>query len=447
MRPSADLDRRLAAWLDEDASVPAPERVLAGALARTARTRPRPAWLVPERWIPMRVSMALAVVPRAALIALTLLVLLALAASALVVGSPSPGPLPAPTGLARNGLIAYSDPGGENVVGGHIWLVDERGEQRQRLTSGPEHDVPGAWSPNGTWLAYWSQVRGEWPQSEWELRVIRPGEEEPRTLASGLYSAQRYDVGCGTDIAWSPDGTTIAYAHRLPSDGGSTRPPSQIDLVSVDGGPARMLVEHGRAPRWSPDGQAIAYASTDEVDRTIGIALVPITGGEPRQLSRPSSRQSSLFCGLQGLEWSPDGQRIAFHAQRADDGRVHEGSDEPLTTFEVRIVEADGAGETVVTSASDSEAFPRWSPDGGRLALIRGFVDFSGSQVVVGAPDGSGQLVALDSPTLGSSVTWSPDGTRLLDASDGVSVVDPSGTLPPVRLGPGAHATWQRLAP
>ena len=50
-----DFDRHLAAWLDDRAPMREPEPLLGQVLARTARTRRRPAWLIPERWIPMSV--------------------------------------------------------------------------------------------------------------------------------------------------------------------------------------------------------------------------------------------------------------------------------------------------------------------------------------------------------------------------------------------------------
>ena len=48
-----DFDRLLAAWLHGDAPTASPSTCSAQVLARTARTRRRPAWRIPERWIPM----------------------------------------------------------------------------------------------------------------------------------------------------------------------------------------------------------------------------------------------------------------------------------------------------------------------------------------------------------------------------------------------------------
>ncbi|HEU5224568.1 MAG TPA: hypothetical protein VFV29_02085, partial [Actinomycetota bacterium] len=48
-----DLDRHVAAWLTADAPTSPPEHLLGEVLAQTARTRRRPAWRIPERWIQM----------------------------------------------------------------------------------------------------------------------------------------------------------------------------------------------------------------------------------------------------------------------------------------------------------------------------------------------------------------------------------------------------------
>ena len=55
--PSPDFDRLLTAWFDADARVREPDDLLDRTSRRTARTRPRPAWRLPERWIPMELTM------------------------------------------------------------------------------------------------------------------------------------------------------------------------------------------------------------------------------------------------------------------------------------------------------------------------------------------------------------------------------------------------------
>ena len=103
------FDRRLSAWFAADAVSREPEHLLGSVLARTARTRRRPAWLIPERWIPMSAITSRTApatrVPWRVIVPVALLIV-ALAVGALLVAGSQQRRLPAPFGRAANGLIA-----------------------------------------------------------------------------------------------------------------------------------------------------------------------------------------------------------------------------------------------------------------------------------------------------------------------------------------------------
>ncbi len=54
---STDVGALLTAWFEVDAPKREPDGLVDAALERTARTRPLPAWRLPERWIPMQLAM------------------------------------------------------------------------------------------------------------------------------------------------------------------------------------------------------------------------------------------------------------------------------------------------------------------------------------------------------------------------------------------------------
>ena len=86
---------------------------------QTARIRQRPAWIFPERWLPVSVitSRALTAPPiRWRIVGLVALLLLALAVSLAIVAG-SQRHVPAPFGPAANGVVAYE-------AGGDIFTAD-----------------------------------------------------------------------------------------------------------------------------------------------------------------------------------------------------------------------------------------------------------------------------------------------------------------------------------
>lgn len=72
--------------------------------------------------------------------------------------------------------------------------------------------------------------------------------------------------------------------------------------------------------------------------------------------------------GLSGLQWSPDGQHIAFSSER--DGRAILG----MYSLESRTLRW-------LTNSVDQDELPRWSPDGTRIAFIRNVAGYPGFAV------------------------------------------------------------------
>ena len=127
------FERTVSDWLDEQAGRGTPG-YLDETLARTTRTRQRPAWSSLERWLPVDLTaqprfLNLPTLGKALLVGVALL---ALIGTAIVVVGSRAQRLPAPFGLAANGQIAYWADGDILVaedLSGHGHIARSIGEE------------------------------------------------------------------------------------------------------------------------------------------------------------------------------------------------------------------------------------------------------------------------------------------------------------------------------
>jgi WD40-like Beta Propeller Repeat len=164
------------------------------------------------------------------------------------------------------------------------------------------------------------------------------------------------------ELAWSPDGTTIAISNG-----------DRIDLVSPDGTEQASLVPVGPgarigAPAWLPDRRRIAFvgggSALYEVDRN-GTHLTQL-GNIPK----PSKSSDGAWLPA----FSPDGSRIAYFVWHDKCGYAVDGEPEcPLT---LTVAPTDGSSAGVVRSVGGcfcglgGSPGLAWSPDGKKLALV-----------------------------------------------------------------------------
>ncbi len=102
---------------------------------------------------------------------------------------------------------------------------------------------------------------------------------------------------------------------------------------------------------------------------------------------------------------SPDGDRIVFVREWADPHTDRRFAN-------LWIMNADGSDQRPLTSGKQSDTWPRWSPDGGRLLYLS---DLSGSsQIHIRWMDtgATNQITNLAQPP--RVPAWSPDGSRIV---------------------------------
>jgi Tol biopolymer transport system component len=153
--------------------------------------------------------------------------------------------------------------------------------------------------------------------------------------------------------------------------------------------------------------QTIAFVS--DRDGESKIYLMDIAYHFTRKLSD----QRVLSCCL---EWSPDGEQIAFLSLDGSSSKIY-------------IVDADGGNLRRLTrDPRTNEDDPAWSPDAEHIAFV--FISLLSARSAIYVADRSGQDIhpLADNFANDYGPVWSPDGTKILFvsnlSSDGRSLMD-----------------------
>ena len=179
--------------------------------------------------------------------------------------------------------------------------------------------------------------------------------------------------------AISPDGDEIAYIGRAP-DG--------VDVFVKDlaGGRALPLTaDRGDSfrerPRWTPDGRSVVFSEDEDAGAIVSYAI-PRLGGPVRTITASQvwdvhgnrvayySGDSILARDLDGGEpvllnrslsshsgtWSPDGSKIAFVSNRADDPELD------YEAYDLWVMPSKGGRMKLIPTPPGQSYMPSWSP-------------------------------------------------------------------------------------
>jgi TolB protein len=249
-----------------------------------------------------------------------------------------------------------------------------------------------AWSPDGTRIAF----------------VSLNGIDIVNTDGSGLFGTLTggvSDLPIPSSIAWSPDGGGIAFVSRTGEELNYA-----LYVINVEGrrgfGLTRLVAHAGNDFSWSPVGQRIAFECGGE------ICVMNADGSGLTNLAAPDEGDGGHGGGgsYSDLSWSPDGTRIALIYFRGYDREDAQPSLKELARLDdVYVMNADGSGVTRLTDGSAVVTDPVWSPDGQRIGFIGTDEDGNHALYIINV-DGSGLTVVSDDSEVEEIryLTWSP---------------------------------------
>ncbi|HEX2382436.1 MAG TPA: hypothetical protein VHI95_07365 [Acidimicrobiales bacterium] len=207
--------------------------------------------------------------------------------------------------------------------------------------------------------------------------------------------------GFTSHLAWSPDGTRLAF-DRTDCPGGTGC--SEPQLIVVDaGGTARNTVAVGTDPSWSPDSLQLAFSGP------LGeVRVVAAAGGAARTIATRTLGAPTV------LAWQPTGKVIAFFT----------GDQNPLEdTFSIATVRPDGTKLDSLRLKGFSAFDLAWSPSGKDLAFGASYETPDGFAFdVFGVNQHLGALRNLTNTGVAFGSEWAPAPTG---RHDPVSVPGP----------------------
>lgn len=224
----------------------------------------------------------------------------------------------------------------------HVWSVASDGGAPKQITSGEFDDGGLAWSPDGSQIVFVSNRNEEREKKRGsEIWVVSATGGEPTPVVAGV-------TADFSNPAWSPNGKLIAIeGHNNSTAGGAIG--ADLWVVQPDGSGLRNVTsvldrtvgDHSLSDTasgasvelvWSPDSSSVLYSLSDSGNAHVRRAN--IASGETTLVLGGSRR-------VMNFSVSADGSKLAYVVAT------------PTVPCDVYASNADGSGETRLTSVND----------------------------------------------------------------------------------------------
>jgi TolB protein len=308
-----------------------------------------------------------------------------------------------------------------------IWLLDLKTGKQTQVTNAPDDDEYPAWSPDGKDIVY---TGGPWGQRDFFVVSASGGPPRKVTRQPGMAGA----------CSFMPEGdAVICHDYNLGA--------GNISILPLSGAADPVAVTRGSAwdykPAVCPRGGWVAFSRTNEGPTTIwlkqlnGDGLVPLTTtvSEDRWPTWNASGDKLLFHRLVDYgtaikvldRKTREAKTIVGPEEKPEQASLDPRGDQVVYTTEVdnqrqlrvRNIRTGQANTLKIAQASEV-AFPRWSPDAKRIALLAKQDDRW--EVATINADGTGFNIWTRAHTelhgMRGLLDWSPDGKKIVFHAD-----------------------------
>src|ERR1041385_2848162 len=280
----------------------------------------------------------------------------------------------------------------EDRSDGHVWMASYDGATNRQVTSSQESESAPRWSPDGKYLSFTSSRPGKARGSQVWLLDRNGGEAMQLTEIKGRLQGHE----------WSPDSKRLALIVGDPDPEAEPAPSPQPGATATPRVPKPIVIDRYR---FKQDVQGYLLSGRHSYIYLFDVAT--------KKLDRVTS--SKFDEGP--IAWSPDGNRIAFFSNHADDP----DRDPAAQLYVVDAKAGSTEKQLTLPEVRAGRSRPEWSPDGKWLAFFEGdekkFGAYSMDHLMLVASDGSSPAArfkateALDRGV--STARFSPDGRTI----------------------------------